>query len=139
MKSFSRFVTALQFPESLSLNMIVVGARRGVNPGCSQVSTRLINYFGFKRDASEYVELIKSSHANVTYFNATLLDQEKQVTLNITRQLGCSSTLEPDNNLFDKNYLSEGGGIVSKQSAFLAIDCFLCEDSLLPDAIKIEA
>ena len=139
MKSFTDYLRALGAPADLSICLLDVGARWGLNPPWDKLPDETLQYIGFEPDRVEFETLSENLPKGVTYFNTALLDEYKQVELFITKEPGCSSVFLPNEKVLSKFFFSERWEVVSKQRISVKpLDNVLEEQKVRPDAAKID-
>jgi FkbM family methyltransferase len=120
--------------------LIDVGARWGANAPWNQLDEKYVAYVGFEPDEEECGRLLaRRNSANVEYIPVALSDEERQHTLHLTREPGCSSIFPPNAARMSKYFLAERWDVQRK----IPIDAVplakvLEEKQISPDAMKVD-
>lgn len=82
--------------ERTPITLIDVGARGGLQPNWKR-ATRHLRLVGFEPDSAEHARLVADADPNrAVYINAAVGRESAELTLNVGREGGTSSLLEPN-------------------------------------------
>jgi FkbM family methyltransferase len=139
MRNLTSFLDALPIEKNL-ITLIDVGARWGANPPWNQVPSRYIKYVGFEPDAVECERLMTQfSSPTIKYYPIALGETRGSCNLNITREPGCTSTLQPNEDLLARFYYSERWDVVKTASVSVSpLSDLIAKESICPDVLKID-
>jgi FkbM family methyltransferase len=141
MRKIDSLVRALKFSKEISINIIDVGARFGLNTPWDQLNASHISMIGFEPDEEECKKLnLNNKLPNTVYLPTGLSDIEEELPLYITEQPGCSSIYEPNLDFINKFYSGNQFHVKRKWDLkMVPLDDILNGKSFLPDFIKIDA
>jgi FkbM family methyltransferase len=120
------------------IRLIDVGARRGIDPRWNPYFKNL-EVLAFEPDPEECSTLNSKEHPyTIRYLPIALgADNNKEATLFITRQPGCSSLLQPNAELCRDYQYGQAMEVVDKKSITLNRLENIC-DGFQPDVIKVD-
>lgn len=96
-----------QLVKNRPIILVDVGARGGIDRKWDVFGERAIKVIGCEPEPEECKRLNKVSKSNHRYFPVALFNKKGEVTINLTRNLACSSIFEPNSALIDRFFTSE--------------------------------